>query len=88
MPRLLFEHPVTDAEHWAARHAERIELFSAWGSNVTSYVAADGSNRVIVAVDVHDMDAMAAHLASPEIASAKQAHGVIDPIDVFAPAEG
>lgn len=88
MPRLLFEHPVTDAELWGSKHADRVALFAAWGSNVTSYVAADGSNSVVVAVDVHDMEGMEAHLASPEIVAAKQEHGVIDQIAVFAPADG
>jgi len=87
MPRLLFQHPVTDAENWASRHAERVELFAAWGSNVVSYVAADGSNDVIVAVDVHDMAAMEAHMTSPEIVAAKQAHGVMEPIVIYGAAE-
>jgi hypothetical protein len=46
-------------------------------------VTADGSNWVIVGVDVHDMDAMQAAMATPEMEAAKRAHGVIEPIHMF-----
>jgi hypothetical protein len=74
---------VTDVGHWSSKHPERVEAFAAWGSNVVDYVAEDGSDWVVVGVDVHDMDAMKAALASPEIEAAKRAHGVIDPIHMF-----
>jgi hypothetical protein len=74
---------VTDTDHWASKHSERVEAFAAWGSNVVDHVAADGSDWVIVGVDVHDMDAMQAALASPEIEAAKRAHGVIEPVHMF-----
>lgn len=83
MPRLLFQHAVSDADLWASKHDERVSLFAAWASNVVSYVASDGSNDVIVAADVHDLDGMQAHMASPEIVAAKQAHGVIEPVVVY-----
>lgn len=83
MPKVLFAHHVTDADHWASKHSERVEAFAAWGSNVVDYVGADGSDWVVVGVDVHDMDAMKAALASPEIEAAKKAHGVIEPVHMF-----
>jgi hypothetical protein len=83
MPRILFAHHVTDADHWVSKHSERVAAFAAWGSNVVDYVAADGGDWVIVGVDVHDMDAMQAALASPEIEAAKRAHGVIEPVHMF-----
>lgn len=83
MPRVLFAHHVTDVDHWASKHSERVEAFAAWGSNVVDYVAADGSDWVIVGVDVHDMESMRASLAGPEIEAAKRAHGVVDPIHMF-----
>lgn len=83
MARVLFAHAVSDREHWASKHSERVEAFAAWGSNVVDYLAADGSNQVIVGVDVHDMGAMQAALASPEIEAAKQAHGVLEPVAMY-----
>lgn len=87
MPRVLFAHHVTDADHWVSKHSERVEAFAAWGSNVVDYVAGDGSDWVIVGVDVHDMDAMQAALASPEIEAAKKAHGVVEPVHMFIEAD-
>lgn len=52
---------------------------------MVDYLAADGSDTVCVSVDVHDMEAMEASLASPEIDAAKQAHGVLEPIVMFVP---
>jgi len=80
MPKVLFTHAVKDVAHWASKHSERVEAFSAWGSNVIDYLSADGSNQVAVGVDVHDMAAMQAALGSPEIGAAKAAHGVVEPV--------
>lgn len=83
MPRVVFAHSVKDRALWASKHSERVAAFAAWGSNVVDYLGADGSDNVAVGVDVHDMAAMQAALASPEIAGAKQAHGVVDPVIVL-----
>lgn len=83
MPRVVFTHPVKDLDHWASKHSERVEGFSAWGSNVVDYLSADGSKNVGVSVDVHDMDAMKASLETAEMDAAKQAHGVLEPVAMF-----
>ncbi len=83
MPRVVFVHPVTDVDHWASKHSERAEAFADWGSNVIDCLSDDGSNTVCVSVDVHDMDAMRAALDSPEIATAKQSHGVLEPLMMY-----
>ena len=80
MPRIIFTHPVRDPALWASKHAERVAAFAGWGSNVVEYLAADGSNNIAVSVDVHDFEAMQASLASPELAAAKEAHGVLEPM--------
>lgn len=80
MPKVVFTHAVKDSAHWASKHEERVAAFASWGMNVTDYVSPHSSTLVAVSVDVHDMKAMEAALASPEIAAAKQAHGVVDPI--------
>ena len=82
MPRVVFTHPVRDVAHWASKHSERVEAFASWGSNVVDCLDVDGSNSVSVCVDVHDMAAMRAALASPEIEAAKQAHGVLEPLAI------
>ncbi|MCL4796679.1 MAG: hypothetical protein KJZ84_19095 [Bryobacteraceae bacterium] len=83
MPRIVFTHAVSDRAHWASKHAERVTAFAAWGTNVIDHLSADGSNNVAVSVDVHDMEAMQKALNSPELAAAKQAHGVIEPVAVL-----
>jgi hypothetical protein len=82
MPNVVFTHAVTDRALWASKHSERVAAFAPWGSNVIDYLGADGGNNVAVSVDVHDMSKMQAALSSPEIATAKRAHGVVDPITV------
>ncbi len=80
MPRIVITHPVRDRDLWSSKHSERVQAFAAWGSNVVDYLSSDGSNTVAVSVDVHDMAAMQAALTSPEIAAAKEAHGVLEPL--------
>ena len=52
---------------------------------MTDYVALDGSNKIAVTTDVHDMDAAQAMITSapPEVAAAMQKHGVIQPITAY-----
>ena len=83
MPRVVFTHAVSDVDHWASKHAFRVEAFSTWGSNVVDYLNAEGGNTVSVSVDVHDMDAMKASMETTEMAAAKAAHGVLEPISMF-----
>jgi len=80
MPKALFTHAVSDPAFWLSKHSERAALFAPWGTNLVEYLSPDGGKSVALTVDVHDMAAMQAALASPQIAAAKQAHGVIDPV--------
>jgi len=73
---------VREHARWRGKHSERVEAFALWGSNVIDYLGADGGNDVAVRVDVHDLAGMQAALASPEIAAAKQAHGVLEPLTI------
>src|ERR1019366_8198043 len=45
--------------------AERAELIGKWATNVTDYVAADGSDKVAVTADIHDVAGLQAALTSP-----------------------
>ena len=83
MPNVVFTHAVKDLAFWASKHAERVAAFAPWGTNVVDHVSADGTNNVAVSVDVHDVAGMKKATSSAEIAAAKQAHGVIDPISVY-----
>ena len=83
MPRVIFTHAVSDVDYWASKHADRVEAFSTWGSNVVDYLSADGGNTVGVSVDVHDMDAMRTSMETTEMDAAKAAHGVLEPITML-----
>lgn len=56
-----------------------------YATEVTDYVAADGTNQVAVTADVHDMSALEAMMASPSAddAAAMERHGVLPPITVY-----
>jgi hypothetical protein len=86
MPRVVVTHAVEDIERWLNGKAARAAAIeSGSGSNVTDYVAQDGSNNIAITADVSDLAAMGAMLASPspEVAAAMQEHGVILPLTVY-----
>jgi hypothetical protein len=86
MPRVVVTHAVEDVERWLSGNAGRVAAVeSGSGSNVTDYVAHDGSNNVAISADVSDLPAMQAMLASPppEVAAAMAEHGVIPPLTVY-----
>lgn len=90
MPRIVVTHAVVDTERWLKGKAARAAAIeSASGSNVTDYVARDGSNNVAVTADVGDLDALQAMLASPspEVAAAMEEHGVIPPLTAYIEAD-
>lgn len=86
MPRMVLTHAVVDVERWLAGKAERAAAIeSGSGSNVTDYVAADGSNNIAVTADIGDVDAIRAMLSSPppEVLARMEAHGVVPPITTY-----
>jgi hypothetical protein len=85
MPKIVITHQVVDIERWLAGKAERAAVISADGTQVTDYVAMDGSNNIAVSADVHDMAGAQAMMASPspEDAAAMERHGVIPPLTVY-----
>jgi len=80
MPRIVATHAVKDVKHWASKGDERVEIFSRVGTDVVSYVAADGSNQVAVSANLHDMEGLMALMQSPEGVEAMEAHGVLQPV--------
>lgn len=86
MPRVVLTHAVVDVERWLEGKAERASAIeSGSGSNVTDYVAADGSNNIAITADVADVDAIRAMLASPppEVLARMEAHGVVPPVAAY-----
>ncbi len=86
MPRIVAVHAVEDIPRWLEGKAERAAAIeSASGSNVTDFVAVDGSNNVAVSADVADMDELGAMLSSPppEISALMQKHGVVQPVTAY-----
>lgn len=83
MPKVVITHAVEDIDRWLRGKAERAAAIeSGSGSNVTDYVAQDGSNNIAITADVSDPGKMEAMLASPpqDVLAAMEAHGVVQPI--------
>jgi len=86
MPRVVITHAVQDIDRWLQGKSERAAAIeSGSGSNVTDYVAADGSENVAITADVADLAAMQGMLASPspDVLAAMEAHGVVQPISAY-----
>ena len=90
MPKVVITHAVEDIERWLEGKSERAAAIeSGSGTNVTDFVAHDGSNNVAITADVGDLGALQAMLASPspEVAAAMEAHGVVQPISAYVAAD-
>jgi hypothetical protein len=86
MPKVVITHAVQDIDRWLQGKSERAAAIeSGTGSNVTDYVAQDGSNNVAITADVADVGAMGSMLAAPsaEVVGGMEAHGVVQPIAVY-----
>lgn len=86
MPRVVITHAVEDIDRWLQGKAERAAAIeSGTGSNVTDYVAHDGSNKVAITADVADLAALQGMLTSPppEVLGRMEAHGVVQPISAY-----
>lgn len=86
MPKVVITHAVEDVDRWLQAKEERhAAIASGTGSNITDYVAADGSNNIAGTADVADLAAMNAMFSSPspELQASMQATGVVPPITVY-----
>lgn len=86
MPRVVVTHAVEDVERWLkGKEGRAAAIESGSGSNVTDYVAQDGSNNIAITADVSDVSALQALVASPppEIADRMAEHGVIPPLTFY-----
>ncbi len=83
MPTVIAHHEVKDTDHWLAS-SRREAFFGPLGvTNIRTFV--DPQNRTCVAVqmDVADLDALMAAMASPEAADAMAHDGVLPETVVF-----
>jgi hypothetical protein len=86
MPKIVITHSVQDLERWLQGKAERAAAVeSATGSNVTDYVAQDGSDNIAITADVTDAEAIKSMLAAPpaDVVELMEAHGVVQPVTVY-----
>jgi hypothetical protein len=85
VPKMVITHAVVDIEQWVKGKAERAATIGAFATNVTDYVAADGSNNIAITADVHDVAGAQAMMASPspDTAAAMERHGVTPPLTVY-----
>lgn len=85
MPRVVITHDVAEIDRWLKGKAERAAAIGSAGTNVTDYVAADGSNHVAVTADITDLDALQALLQAPpaDLAAQMESHGVLPPITAY-----
>lgn len=85
MPKMVVTHSVVDNERWLGGKAERAAIISKYATNVTDYVAVDGSNNIAVTADIHDLAGLQALMASPsaEDVAAMERHGVIQPMIAY-----
>jgi hypothetical protein len=90
MPRIVLTHAVVDIDRWLKGKEERAAAIeSGSGSNVTDYVAHDGSTNIAITADVSDAEGFRQMLASPppEVAAKMEEHGVVPPITVYVAAD-
>jgi hypothetical protein len=86
MPRVVITHAVEDIDRWLeGKHDRAAAIESGTGSNVTDYIAHDGSANIAVTADVSDLAALQEMLAAPppEVLAAMQEHGVVPPISAY-----
>ena len=90
MPKIVVTHAVVDIDRWLKGKAGRAAAIeSASGTNVTDYVAQDGSNSIAITADVSDLDAVRAMVASPppEVRALMEEHGVVPPLTAYIEAD-
>jgi hypothetical protein len=77
MPTIIGHHNVKDTKHWLAS-PEREKLFGPLGiTNIRTFVDPQDSTRVAVMMDVPDIDALMAAMASEAAAKAMENDGVL-----------
>ncbi len=77
MPTVVAHHDVKDTDHWLAS-PKREEVFGPLGvTNIRTFVNPQNPTQVAVLMDVADMDAVMAAMATPVMADAMAYDGVL-----------
>jgi hypothetical protein len=77
MPTIVGHHDVKDTKHWLAS-PKREEFFGPLGvTNIRTFVDPQNPTRVAVVMDVPDMDAVMAAMATQEAADVMTYDGVV-----------
>jgi len=87
MTRVVATHAVGDMETWLGGGETRADFFKNFSSSYRVFRHAEKDQLSIVFEDV-DLEKMQTVLGTPEVAEAKAAHTVIDPVEVYIEVEG
>jgi hypothetical protein len=79
MPTVIAHHDVKDTTHWLSSPKREEVLGPLGASNIRTFVSQQNPQQVAVLMDVADLDALMAALASPppELAEAMEYDGVL-----------
>ena len=79
MSKIVITHEVKDVADWTSKPSmDALQgAFAPFATDVVAYTAVDGSNRIAVSADVHDMEGMMAFSSTPEAAANMEMGGVI-----------
>jgi len=85
MPKMVMTHKVVEIERWLRGKAERAAAIAPFATDITDYVAVDGSNSIALTADIHDVEGIQGMLDSPpaEVAAQMESHGVLPPITAY-----
>ena len=85
MPKITATFQVVDVDRWLSLKEENAAIVAPFATDITTFVALDGSNNVGMTMDVHDMAGMQSGLASPspEMLATEKQLGVIRPIVAY-----
>lgn len=85
MPKLVVTHKVVDVERWLEGKEAIASVSAAFADDITTFVAADGSNNVAFTANVHDMEGLQAFMAElpPEAVASEEKYGVLQPSTVY-----
>jgi hypothetical protein len=82
MTTVVATHSVGSMEQWLNGH-NRERVFANFCSSYRIFKHADGGSRVSIVFDDVDLDKFKATMGTPELAAAKAADTVIDPIELY-----
>ncbi len=79
MSKIVITHEVKDVEAWISKPSMNALLgaFAPFAADIVAYTAVDGSNRIAVSANIHDMEGMMTFSSTPEATANMELSGVI-----------